>query len=43
MGKLEGRENNISQQRDKKLEEAREKRFSKNTIKSSVVAQSKSD
>jgi len=33
MDKLEGRENKISQQRDKKLEEAREKRSSKNTIK----------
>jgi putative transposase len=33
MDKLEGRENKISQQRDKKLEEAREKWSSKNTIK----------
>ena len=33
MDKLEGRENKIFQQRDKKLEEAREKRSSKNTIK----------
>ena len=33
MDKLEGRENKISQQRDKKLEESREKRSSKNTIK----------
>jgi putative transposase len=31
--KLEGRENKIFQQRNKKLEEAREKRPSKNTIK----------
>jgi len=33
MDKLEGRENKIFQQRDKKLEEAREKRSSKNKIK----------
>tara|TARA_B100000378_G_scaffold32054_1_gene23963 strand:+ start:268 stop:708 length:441 start_codon:yes stop_codon:yes gene_type:complete len=33
MDKLEGRENKISQQRDKKLEEAREKRSRKNKIK----------
>ena len=33
MYKLEGRENKIFQQRDKKLEEAREKRSRKNKIK----------
>jgi hypothetical protein len=33
MDKLERRENKIFQQRDKKIEEAREKRSSKNTIK----------
>ena len=33
MDKLEGRENKIFQQRDKKLEEAREKRSRKNKIK----------
>ena len=36
MDKIEGRENKIFQQRDKKHEEAREKRSSKNTIKIAV-------